>query len=89
MGICKTLSTVAQASVECMARHFGEWAQRSLVDSQNESREFYDEIGGINQIIENGIVSEEVRNVLMKKLPSRKEWEEYKAQNNIQLGGKK
>lgn len=86
MGICKTLSTVAQASVECMARHFGEWAQRSLADSQNESREFYDEIGGINQIIENGIVCEEVRNVLMKKLPTRQEWEEYKKTHNIQLG---
>ena len=89
MGIFKTISNVGSASIQCAARHFGEWAQRSLVDSQNESREFYDEIGGIPQIIENGIVCQEVRDVLMGKLPTRKEWEEYKTQNNIQLGGKK
>ena len=85
MGIFKTISNVGSATIQCAARHFGEWAQRSLVDSQNESREFYDSIGGIPQIIENGIVCQEVRDVLMGKLPSREEWEKYKQEKNITL----
>lgn len=85
MGFFKTLSTVGSAMVQCTARHMGEWAQRSLVDSQNESREFYDSIGGVNQIIENGIVCQEVRDVLLGKLPTREQWEKYKQEKNITL----
>ena len=85
MGFFKTLSTMGSAAIQCTARHLGEWAQRSLVDSQNESREFYESIGGVNQIIENGIVSQEVRDVLLGKLPTREEWEKYKEEKKITL----